>query len=79
MVGEQLCQKLACFRYPCSSHEIKSMLFHQPEFMGLSFTHTTEAPQQNAHAILPAGCLGTVRTFAATITRAKGQVIVSHI
>lgn len=45
----ELCQSLACLGYPCSSREIKHLLFlkkNQSEFRGLSFTHTAE--MQNA-------------------------------
>lgn len=42
MLGEQLCQNLACFWYLCSSHEINHWLLDHPEFRGLSFTHNGE-------------------------------------
>lgn len=52
MLGEQLCQRVACLGYLCSSRQIQHTLLHQPQFSGLSFTQAEEmqkkAPQYHS-------------------------------
>lgn len=42
MLSEHLCQKLVRFGCPCSSHQIKHLLFQHLWFRDHLFTHTVE-------------------------------------